>query len=202
MTDHEEMVVTSSDFEAHKPLIAKWIRVLYICSIVNLFVLALNGFTATGKVGNLISWALTAVMLVALFKLAPVNERYRKAAVLTVVTLVGGMLVSVVKMNLLTMAVSVCTIIASYQELNALSEMVAPKDPKLSSRWHSLFYYELAAGLISGFVSSAGVVIAVLADVEADTIISVALLFVMAVGVVLGLFRMLYLKQTLALYQE
>jgi len=27
-------------------------------------------------------------------------------------------------------------------------------------------------------------------------------LFVMAVGVVLGLFRMLYLKQTLALYQE
>jgi len=97
---------------------------------------------------------------------------------------------------------SICSIVASYQELNAHSEITAPKNAKLSKRWHSLFFYQMVVGMISGFISSAGVVIAVLAEMNPDTIVSFALAVIALVGVILGLFHVMYLNQTLRLYNE
>ena len=44
--------------------------------------------------------------------------------------------------------------------------------------------------------------IAVLADVDAEAITSVTVAVLSAINVVIGLFRILYLKKTIELYQE
>ena len=202
MTDRDEMYEETHPMDDRKPLIAKWIYVLFVCGIASMILSALNTIPALGVAAGWISRIVSVAAAVALFKLAPVNERYRKAAIFSVVYVVGGIAVTVLKMNVFTMVISICAIIANYQELNAHSELVAPRDAKLSGRWHSLFYWELAVGLVTGFLSSAAVVIAVLADVDAEAITSVTVAVLSAINVVIGLFRILYLKKTVGLYQE
>ena len=202
MTDHDEMYVEAHHMDEQKPLIAKWIYVLFVCGIASMILSALNAIPVLSGAAGWISRIISVAAAVALFKLAPVNDRYRKAAIFSVVYVVGGIAVTVLNMNFFTMVISICAIIANYQELNAHSELVAPRDAKLSSRWHSLFYWELAVGLVTGFLSSAAVVIAVLADVDAEAITSVTVAVLSAINVVIGLFRILYLKKTVGLYRE
>ena len=204
MTDRDELYVEPHPMDDQKPIITKWIYILFICNIVNMIVTALNAIPAISGLTAWISRGITVVMIVALFNLAAVNERYRKAAFFSAVVVGGGIAVVVLalKVNLFTMVISICALIANYQELNAHSELVAPKDAKLSRRWHSLFYWELAVGLITGFLSSAAVVIAVLADVDAEMITTVTVAVLGAINIILGLFRIVYLKQTIGLYQK
>lgn len=202
MTDHDEMHMENTDTGDRKPIIAKWMNILFVCNIASMIVAALNAISAISGVTGWISRGISVVMIVALFNLAAVNERYRKSAILSAVVVGGGIAVAVLKMNLFTIVISICAIIANYQELNAHSELVAPMDAKLSNRWRSLFGYELVVGIISGLFSSAAVVIAVLADVDAETITSVTVTVLALINVIIGLFRVMYLKQTLALYRE
>ena len=202
MTDHDEMYAETHHMDDRKPLIAKWIYVLFVCGIVSMILTALNAIPVLSGAADWISRIVFVAAAVALFKLAPVNDRYRKAAIFSVVYVVGGIAVTVLNMNFFTLVISICAIIANYQELNAHSELVASRDAKLSRRWHSLFYWELAVGLVTGFLSSAAVVIAVLADVDAEAITSVTVAVLSAINVVIGLFRILYLKKTVGLYRE
>ena len=202
MTDHDEMYVEAHPMDEQRPLIAKWIYVLFVCGIASMILSALNAIPVLSGAAGWISRIVSVAAAVALFKLAPVNDRYRKAAIFSAVTVGGGIAVTVLNMNFFTMVISICAIIANYQELNAHSELVAPSDAKLSRRWHSLFYWELAVGLVTGFLSSAAVVIAVLADVDAEAITSVTVAVLSAINVVIGLFHILYLKKTVGLYRE
>lgn len=202
MTDHDEMRMEDTLMDDQKPIIAKWLQVLFACGIASMILTALNAIPVLSGAAGWISRIVSAVMAVALFKLSPVNERYRKAAIFSAVTVGGGIAVTVLKMNLFTMVISICALIANYQELNAHSELVAPKNSKLSKRWHSLFYYELVVGLITGVLSSAAVVIAVFADVDAEVITTVTVAVLGAINIIIGVFRIVYLKQTIGLYRE
>lgn len=204
MTEYDEMRMESTNIGDQKAIVAKWIYILLICNIVSMIVTALNAIPPISGVTAWISRGITVVMIVALFNLAAVNERYRKAAVFSAVVVGGGIAVVVLELkgNLFTLAISICALIANYQELNAHSELVASMSAKLSKRWHSLFYYELVVGLVTGLLSSAAVVIAVFADVDAEVITTVTVAVLGAINVILGLFRIVYLKQTLRLYQE
>lgn len=202
MTDHDEMYMESTNFDDQKPIIAKWMYVLFICNIASMIVTALNVISAISGVTGWVTRGISVVMIVALFNLTVANERYRKAAIFSAIVVGGGIAVAVLKMNLFTMVISICAIIANYQELHAHSELVASKDVKLSNRWRSLFGYELVVGIISGVFSSAAVVIAVLADVDAEMITSVTVAVFALINLVIGLFRVMYLKQTLGLYRE
>jgi len=83
-----------------------------------------------------------------LFKLSVVNARYRKATIFYGISVGGGILSSLLNMNMFILVLSIFSIVASYQELNAHSEITASKDAKLSARWHSLFYLDMFAGII------------------------------------------------------
>lgn len=202
MDPNYDVAVNNTSFDSHKDIIAKGLNTLFVCQIASLAVTALGIITPIASIVGWVSRIISIIVIVALFKLAAVHERYRKAAIFHSISVGGGIVSALINMNILGIALSVCSIIASYQQLTAHAEITAPKSPRLSGKWRSLFYCQLVIGLISGFVSSAGVVIAVLADVNPDSIVSVTLIFITLVNIVLGLFHIMYLKLTLALYRD
>ena len=189
-------------FDPPKETVVKWLQLLFVCQIVSLVMTALGMVASIGSIIGWLSRAVSVAVIVALFKLAVANERYRKAAIFHSISVGGNIISALTGTNILGIVFSVCSIIASYQQLTAHAEITAPKNTKLAGKWTSLFYCQLVVGLLSGFVSSAGVVIAVLADIDPDSIVSAALIFISLINVTLGLFHVLYLKQTLALYME
>lgn len=186
----------------HNEIIVKWIKVLFICQIANVITTALG---AVAALSTIVSWAARIVSIAAvaaLFNLAPVHERYRKAALFNAIAVVGGIVSGLLKVELFGLALSVCSLVATYHELNAHSELTEPRDEKLSNRWHSLFWYEIVAGLFAGLFSTVAIIVAAFAEIDQDTIVSLAVAAASVVSVIVGLVRVLYLKQTLALYQE
>lgn len=202
MENNYENTANIFPFDSHREIIVKWLNILFACQIANLATTALSVITPIGSIITWVSRVVSIVVIIALFKLEAVHERYRKAAIFYSISVSGGIISALINMNILGIALSVCSIIASYQQLTAHAEITAPKNAKLSGRWKSLFYCQLVIGLISGFVSSAGVVIAVLADIRSELIVSASLVFIALVNVILGLFHVMYLKQTIALFRE
>ena len=195
-----EMAVTN--YDSHRELILKWLKILFICQAANLVMTVLAVIPALLTVTAWLSRIVSVFCIAALFSLSAVNGRYRKAAIFYCINLVGGIVAGLWNSSLLTIAVSVCSIIASYQHVNAHSELTEPKDAKLSQRWHALFYWALVVGILSGLATTAAVVIAVLANADNQTVINGAVAFVALVAVIPGLFHLKYLKQTMALYNE
>lgn len=202
MENYNEISENVVDYDAHRNIIKKWMKVLLICQIANLFASALGAISAISSIVGWVARIITIAIIVSLFNLSAVNERYRKAAIFYGISVGGGILSALLNKNMFGMVLSICSIVATYHELNAHSEITAPKNEKLSKKWHSLFYYQMVIGLISGFIVPAGVVVAVLAEVDSDVIVSFALIITAIVSVILGLFQALYLKQTLHLYSE
>lgn len=201
--DYNELIPAASDYDPHREILTKWLQVLLVCSMASLamsFVVAIAG---NGTVLTLISAAISIVGVVAYFGLAPVSERYRKAAIFTAISVGGSILVIVApSVSIITLATSICSIVASWQEFNAHSEITESRDRKLSRQWHALFYYQLVIGIISGVLTTAAVVIAVLAELDPELIVNVTVWVVMFISAILGIVRILYLKRTLALFQE
>lgn len=202
MENYNEITENVTDYDAHRNIIQKWMRILLICQIANLCATALGAIAAISSIVGWISHIITIAIIVSLFNLSAVNERYRKTAIFYGISVSGSILSALLNKNMFAMVLAICSTVATYHELNAHSEITAPKNAKLSNRWHSLFYYQMVVGLMSGFITSAGVVIAVLADIDPDTIVSVALIVIALLGVIVNLFHVKYLKQTLALYCE
>lgn len=201
--DYNEIIPAVPDYESHRETLLKWLRVLYLYSILSLVVSIATAVAGSSTAATLIGAAVSLAAVVACFCLGPVNERYRKAAIFFTVSLGGSLLILVVPgASLISLAASVCSIIASYQELNAHSEITASKDAGLSRKWHSLFYWQLVIGIISGVATSAAVVIAVMADMDPEKIVYFTVLFTVLIGSVFALVRISCLKRTIALYQE
>ena len=200
--DINELINSVSDNFYHRERLLKWLPILLQCTIASMLAAIATALIGSNLIITLISLFISVVHLTILFILAAVHGRFRTAAILSAVSAGGTLLALYVNNGLITLAVSICSILASYQELNAFSEITAPLDAKLSRKWHSLFYWELAVGLLSGVFTSAAVVIAVLADLDPETIVKFALYFITAVTAALSFIRILYLKQTTALYQE
>lgn len=185
-----------------KEVIIKWIRVLLVCQISTVVTTALTIFAAVNAIAGWVARVVSIAAIVALFNLAPVHERYRKAAILNAVALAGGIVTGLLQMEVFGLVLSICAIVATYHELNAHSELTESMDEQLSKRWHSLFWYEVIAGLFAGLFSTVAVVVAAFAGIDQDTIVSMAVTAAAVVSVIVALVRVLYLKQTIALYQE
>lgn len=202
MEDDNRTMVEMMEYEIHGTIIVKWIQVLFVCEIVRL---ALTVVSAIPGIPSFIGWisrAVSITVIVALFHLIVVNERYRKAAILYCISVGGGIVVSLLKISGLVLVLSICAIIASYQELNAHSEVTALKDTKLSARWHSLFYLEMFAGIMVALLGMIPAIIAGLAGVSTDVIISIMTIILEMVNVTVGILHIVYLKQTVALFQK
>jgi len=202
MENNEEATVNIANYDSHKEVIAKWIRILFACQIVKILTATLNASAAIGNIAGWLSRIVTIAIIIALFNLSVVNERYRKAALFYGISVGGGILLALLNKNVFVMVLSICSIVASYHELNAHSEITASKDAKLSARWHSLFYLDMFAGIMVGVLSIIPMIIAAFAGVDTDLLISIFSIVLVLINIVLEMLHVVYLKKTLVLYRD
>ena len=193
----------NENMEFRSDLLTKWLRALVyiaIVSIVNSVIGILPIIPAS--VTTWISRGIMVAMVVCMFRMAPVNERYKKAGILRAVWL-GCMIASLVFMpSILVLAASVLSIIAVYQEYSAHSEVVADKDAKLSRNWHSLFNWSIVTGLLVGFGSMITALIASFAGVEITRITAIVTGILGIPQLVIEIVYLLYLKKMSAIFDE
>ena len=193
----------NENMEFRSDLFIKWLRVLLyiaIVSIVNSVISILPIIPAS--VTTWISRGIMVAMVVCMFRLAPVNERYQKAGILRAVWL-GCMIASLVFLpSILVLTASILSIIAVYQEYSAHSEVVADKDAKLSRNWHSLFNWSIVTGLLVGFGSMITALIASFAGVEITRITAVVTGILSVPQLVIEIVYLLYLKKMSAIFDQ
>lgn len=94
-------------------------------------------------------------MIVCMFQLAPVSERYKKAGIMRVIMLACTLVTAFMfTSSILILVASTLSIIAVYQEYNAHSEVMADKDVTLSGKWHRLFGWSILAAVLLAFGST------------------------------------------------
>lgn len=180
--------------ENNKKLITKWLQILYYCVIVR-FILSI------GISIPLLSRIVSIVIIVALFNLAPVNEKYRTSMFFQAVSFVGTILSSLLKIPLITVVFLVCSIVASYYQYNAHSEITQEKDTKLSEKWHSLFYLEIFSGFIVAFFSLIPIILGVFGQMDVNTVTFIESIISRVVNLALYCLHGLYLKKTIDLFK-
>ena len=182
--------------------LAKWLRVLIYVAIAGLVnvLIGIPSFIPTG-ITTWISRILMAVMVFAMFKLAPANGRYKKAgtqrAIVLVLTVVADFLHSGA---VLTLIAGTIAIVADYQEYHGHSEWIEEKDHQLSGKWTSLFMWSIVVGLLLGFTSTAAGIFAAMAGIDTmkATILIAAILAIPQY--VIEIIYILYLKKMVAIF--
>ena len=183
---------------------AKWLRVLMYISIAGL----VNTFIGIPSwiplvITSWISRILMAVVVFAMLKLAPANDRYKKAGIQRTIILVLTIATDILLAGaVLALIAGILAIIADYQEYHAHSELIEEKDRQLSGKWTSLFMWSIVVGLILGFASTAAGVLAALAGVDTETAAVVIAVAMMIPEYIIDIFYILYLKKMIALFEE
>lgn len=200
MTDNREIVPTSPEPECVRPPV-KWLQYLF-CIRIAALVLSLTALIPiTLGVTTWLSHILTAGTAVCIYLLAAASPRYRKAAILTAVSL-GLLVISKLGLaTLLSLAASIISIIANYQELYGHAELVEQADAKLAGKWRSLFLWQILIGVLSGLASTTATVIMVLADMDQSRIIQLVTTAVLMVSLIPGILYVVYLRRTIRIFQ-
>ena len=186
-------------------LLTKWLRVLMYIAIASLAnsVVSLLPFIPA-SITTWISRGIMVAMIVCMFQLAPVNERYKKAGIMRAVML-GCTLITafVYQSSILTFAASIISIIAVYQEYNAHSELVAEQDAKLSGKWHSLFNWSILAAVLLSFGASIVAVIFVLAGLQdgASHISRIVIGLLNIPQVIIDIIYIMYIKKMIFIFE-
>lgn len=190
--------------EFKKDLLTRWLRVLMYIAIVSIVNSVINFLPIVpAAVTTWIGRGIMVAMVVCMFRLAPVNARYQKAGIMRAVML-GCTLITafLYTFSILTLATSILSIIALYQEYSAHSELVAEKDPKLSRQWHSLFNWSIVAGLLVGFGSVVAALISTMMGADAVRTTSIVVGIIGVPQLVIEVVYLLYLKKMIACFSE
>ena len=182
----------------------KWLRVLMYIALAGL-VYTLVGIPSFIPVAitTWISRILMAVMAFSMFKLAPVNDRYKKAGIQRVIVLVLTVVADLLHVTAaVALVTGILSIIADYQEYHGHSELIEEKDHQLSGKWTSLFMWSIIAGLVLGFTSTATAMFTAMAGVDTmkATILIAAILAIPQS--VIEILYILYLKKMVAIFAE
>ena len=183
-----------------------WLPVLLYCSLASLINSVISYFPFIP--GVLTTWISRVIMLavtICMFQLAPANERYKKAGVMRAVMLGCNLITSFLfGSTLLTLAASIVSIIAVYQEYNAHSELVAEKDEKLSHKWRSLFIWSILAAVLLSFGAAIVAMILVMADMEggASRISAITIALLSIPQCVIDIVYILYIRKTISIFDK
>lgn len=149
-------------------LTARWLKIIMyigIVSLINSF-LSIQPFVSLGFT-TWISRGIMLAMAVCMIKMAPIHQRYCKAGIYRGIMLVLTLITAFVfTSSLLTIAASVLSIMAVYQEYSAHSDLVANMDPKLSRNWQNLFNWGILAVVLVSFGSIVGVLMVVMLELD------------------------------------
>ncbi len=182
----------------------KWLQMMFFLMLANMIN---SGITMIPAVpAALTAWIGRGTMIAMIFctyQLSPFNEHYRKAAIYRGIMAVCTLAVTFLfRSTVLTLAASILSIIAVYQEYTAHGEMIQEKDPKLAGKWRSLFFWGLAAGILISFGTMiAAVVLAVMELPDADA--AAWVLVVLSVPqLVIDLIYLGYIRNMIGLLEE
>ena len=107
-----------------------------------------------------------------------------------------------ISMAIVSLAGSVCGIVAQYQEYHAHGELISQKDPKLADKWNSLFWLELAVIVITTLLSSVLLSALVMAaGMEETAVTALVVAIVAAVTLLMKLLYLRYLNRTTKLLE-
>ncbi len=194
----------NGNMEVKNGLVTKWLKILAYISLASI----LNSLISLipivpAAVTTWVSRGITVAAIFSLFQLAPVNNRYQKAgrfrAIMLGCSLVAAYLFT---SSILTLAASVFSIIAVYQEYSAHSELIADKDNKLSGKWHSLFNWGIVAAVLVSFGSIIAVLIVTMLQMDAVTITAGIVGILSVPQLVIDVVYILYLKRMVDLMQD
>ena len=185
-------------------MLTKWLRVLMYIAIASLVNSIMNLLPLIpASITTWISRGIMVAMIVCMFQLAPANERYKKAGILRAVMLVCTLITAFLhQSSLLTLAASIVSIIAVYQEYYAHSELVAEQDAKLSAKWHSLFIWSILAGVLVGFGSVITVLIVAMLEMNAVRLAAWIIGLLGIPQMILDIVYMMYLKKMIEIIGE
>jgi len=174
-----------------------WLRYLLyvgIAAVAN----SLLGIFLPGKLSTWIGYAVSAVTIYLLFRLIGDNARYKTAALFGA----GSLICKLLGIQALTLAASVCAIVAQYQEYNAHGGLIADRDPKLAGKWSSLFWLQFAVELIGSLLITMVVTVLTAAGgLEAASMIAVATVAIAFISLILKVMYLVYLYRTVKLLE-
>ena len=142
-------------------------------------------------------------MIVCMFQLAPVNRRYKTAAVLRTLwlgTLVVGTLLRI--RAALIVGTSILSVIAVYQEYHGHSEVIAEMDSDLSEKWNSLFIWSFLAPLLLSIGSSVAMVTATFMNLDVVKITAITTGIMRIPQYVIDVIYLLYLKKMICIFPD
>ena len=181
----------------------KWLRVLIyiaIAGLVNTFI-GIPSFVPS-VITSWISRILMAVMVFTMRKLAPANDRYKKAGIQRAIVLALTIATDLLHSGaILTLIAGTLAIVADYQEYHGHSELVEEKDHQLSGKWTSLFMWSIVVDLLLGFTSTAAGMFAAMAGIDTikATIMIAAILAIPQY--VIEIIYILYLKKMVTIFE-
>ena len=181
----------------------KWLRVLIYIAIAGLVntLVGIPSFVPS-IITSWISRIIMAVMVFAMLKLAPANDRYKKAGIQRAIVLALTIATDLLHSGaILTLIAGTLAIVADYQEYHGHSELIEEKDHQLSGKWTSLFLWSIVVGLLLGFTSTAAGIFAAMAgmDTMKATIMIAAILAIPRY--VIEILYILYLKKMVAIFE-
>lgn len=184
----------------NKPVLpVKWLRALMYIAIVSF----INSFFVSTSVATWISRGIMVAMIFCMFQLSPANERYRKAGILRAVMLACTLITAFIHQSgLLTLAASIASIFAVFQEYSGHSELIADKDAKLAAKWHSLFNWSIVVGVLVGLGSVITVMIVALTEVDTGSVTSLIVILLNIPQMVLNVVYVMYINKMIIISEN
>ena len=183
-------------------LLTRWLSVLFYAEIATLVMLAVAMIPALDGISGWIGRIVQAAVLVALYQLSLVHERYTKAFLYFAIAFVGSLFQVYAGSNPLTTIASICGLVATYQEYHAHSEILSMKDTYLADKWVSLFFWEMAVGILGSVATIAAVMFGANAGMEEGLLVILGVAIVGVLELPLSLLRLRYLKKMIGYYSR
>lgn len=186
--------------ENQREFFVKWMKYLFYVQIASGVAGLISAVPVLDGVVLWVNRILSIATVVVLFKMAPLNVRYKKAAIFSGVSLALAILLDAVP---LVLVVAICSLIAAYQEYCGHAEMIESKDAGLSKKWHSLFNWQIFSGIIVGLLGGVIVAVSVLVfPVSQEILTSITLALTNGVDLILWIIYLILLKRTYTMYGE
>lgn len=183
-------------------MIIKWLRVLMYIAIASLANAIISSLPIVPvAITTWISRGIMVAIVVCMFRLAPASERYKKAGIMRAVVLVCTLITAFMRgTSILTLAASILSIIAVYQEYNAHSELMADKDSRLSGKWHRLFNWSLIAAVLVAFGSTVTALIFSFMEMDAVRLTAIVVSILSIPQMILDVVYMMYIQKMISIF--
>ena len=181
----------------NKALFLKWIKRLFYIHCV-----ALVGYFIglLPIIGSWFDWMNTIIVIATvycLYKMSPVHERYRKAAMFSGIAIILTLITTISTIGFFSLVGNILSLIALYQEFRAHSEVLLTIDHRLSKKWRTLFNWYIFGSIIVAILGTPVIVLAAVAFVLDENIISVLVaILVGGFEIIIRIFYLVYLKRT------